>query len=64
MTDYRVYVLTDNDHIAKAPEVISCESDVEAVENAKQRLNGHDIEIWDGPRVVTRVRSAHKPNDA
>jgi hypothetical protein len=55
--DYRIYVISDDDHIVGLPEVISCVSDEEAVQSAAQRLNGHDLEIWQGSRKVSRLPS-------
>ena len=57
MRDYRIYVIGDDDHIAGMPEVISYVSDEEVVQSAAQRLNGHDLEIWQGSRKVKRLPS-------
>jgi hypothetical protein len=57
---YRVYFITSAGHVAGPPEVIASNSDQEAVERAKQLLDGRDIEIWQGARVVTRLRPDEK----
>jgi hypothetical protein len=36
--------------------VVVCDSDRDATEKAKALLDSHDIEIWQGARVVTRLR--------
>ena len=54
---YRAYTLTDDDHILDAPKVITCDSDQEAVQTAEQLINGHDVELWNGARLVTRIKS-------
>jgi hypothetical protein len=59
MHDYRIYVISDDNHIAGVPEVISCVSDEVAVQSAADRLNGHDLEIWQGPRRVKRLPSVN-----
>ena len=45
MIEYRAYILTPDDHIAKAVN-LSCEDDEAAKERAKQLVNGHDVELW------------------
>jgi hypothetical protein len=57
MPAYRLYKLRDADHIAGPPAVIECGSDAEVIEKAKTMLDGLDIEVWDGPRVVARLPS-------
>jgi hypothetical protein len=56
---YRLYRLRDADQIAGSPVVIECDSDAEVIAKAKAMLDGLDIEIWDGPRVVARLPAAH-----
>jgi hypothetical protein len=55
MPAYRLYKLTDADRIAGPPVVIECDSDSEVIAKAKAMLDGLDIEVWDGPRVVVRL---------
>jgi hypothetical protein len=38
--------------------MVECHSDAE-VTKAKAMLDGLDIEIWDGPRLVLRLPAAH-----
>jgi hypothetical protein len=56
---YRLYKLRDADQIAGPPVVIECDSDAEVIAKAKAMLNGLDIEVWDGPRVVVRLPAVH-----
>ena len=56
---YRLYKLRDADRIADPPVVIECASDAEIIEKAKPLLDGLDIEIWKGTRVVARLPAAH-----
>jgi hypothetical protein len=58
MPEYRICTLSHASKIASPPTDIECASDEEAVTEAKKLLNGLDIEIWQGARVVTRLRSA------
>jgi hypothetical protein len=56
MPDYRVYKIKNN-HIADAPVVVTCDSDREAIQQAKKLVDGHDVELWDGPRFVIGIKS-------
>jgi len=60
MPEYRIYTLTDSDKIAALPQNVICENDEEAVRQAKQFLDGHDIEVWQGARLVTRLKRTHQ----
>jgi hypothetical protein len=60
MPAYRLYDIKDANKIASPPAVVECASDVEAIEKAKTVLNGLDIEIWNGARLVTRLQSKDK----
>jgi hypothetical protein len=57
MPSYRIYRVTPDDHIEGVPEVIECDSDREVIAHAKAKLDGLDLEVWDGPRVVIRLKS-------
>jgi hypothetical protein len=56
--EYRIYILTFGNKIAGPAVDVDCQSDEEAVAQARQLLNGQDIEIWSGARIVSRLRSA------
>jgi hypothetical protein len=57
MIDYRVYVLSTDEHIKDSAN-ISCDSDEEAIEKARQLMKGHSlIEVWHRDRCVIRVKS-------
>jgi hypothetical protein len=60
MPEYRIYTLSDGNKIAEPPRVVTCDNDQEAIEQATQLLDGHDIEVWAGARVVSRLRPADK----
>jgi hypothetical protein len=51
---YRAYILDDACHILKA-EVLDAETDDAAAEQAKQLLDGHDIEVWQQQRCVLKL---------
>ena len=40
---------------------VECADDEAAIQKAKQLVDGHDVELWDGPRFVTGLKSTdHK----
>jgi hypothetical protein len=51
MATYRAYFLDRENHITERRE-IEAESEIEAIDTAKQWLNGKVIEIWMGPILV------------
>ncbi len=58
MPEYRAYIVGDDDHFLGFEEMV-CHDDSEAVANAKRFVDGHDIEIWSGDRMVMRL--SHTP---
>ncbi len=54
MPEYRVYPLNAG-RLAGPAQVVVCEKDREAIEKAKQLMNGH-AEVWDGARFVATIR--------
>ena len=57
MPDYRAYPITRDNHIEQPAIVISADNDDEAIEQALPLVNGHDVELWEGARLVTRLKS-------
>ncbi len=55
MPDYRIYVLNKVGHIEQPPDIVTLENDQEVIEHATKFADGHDLEVWDGPRLVTRI---------
>jgi hypothetical protein len=51
MAEYRAYLLTPDDHIAEAVDLF-CKDDETAKEEAKQLVNGHDVELWQLSRKI------------
>jgi predicted O-methyltransferase YrrM len=56
MADYRAYRIKNN-HVDGIPTVITCDNDEEAIKQAKQLVNGADIELWEGARFVRGIKS-------
>ena len=59
MTAYRVYRIKDK-HIRDAPSIVVADNDQQATEQAKQLVDGCDVELWDGPRFVIGIKSRDK----
>jgi hypothetical protein len=57
MLDYRIYTFTSDNHIADAA-VINCETDQEAIEKARQLIEGRDIEVWQRARCLARIKAS------
>ena len=55
MPEYRFYAIKPDGHIEQLPTVVDCPNDLAAISGARQRLGGHDIEIWKGPRLIAYV---------
>jgi hypothetical protein len=60
MPEYRFYTLKSDDKIAGPPATMVCDSDQDAIKEAKALLNGRDVEIWQAARVVMRLESHAK----
>ena len=58
VADYRLYGLDGVRKVASG-EWFEADDDDSAVKVAKQMMDGHDCELWQGKRFVTRIE--HKP---
>jgi hypothetical protein len=59
MRSYRAFLLSKSDQITAPAFEFESADDPAAIAYAQQRIDGHDIEIWEGQRRVGRVsRSA------
>jgi hypothetical protein len=54
MAEYRTYSIGIDGHI-KGFEALVCVDDVEAINKAKRLVDGLDIELWSGVRLVIRL---------
>jgi hypothetical protein len=60
MRHYRLYSLKNGNQIPGPPKILLCASDEEAIALASTFLDRFDIEIWQGPRVLTRLQPSDK----
>jgi len=58
VADYRLYGLDGFNKVASG-EWFEADDDDTAVKVAQQMMDGHDCELWQGKRFVTRIE--HKP---
>jgi len=57
MSVYRIYAVDKNTSAIKAVSVIQCGDDEDAVKKVKPLVDGHDIELWEGMRLVSKFKS-------
>jgi hypothetical protein len=55
MPNYRIYALDAYGQIYRPSEIITCETDEEAVEKAKSLADGRALELWQRDRRVARI---------
>jgi hypothetical protein len=56
MSHYRIYTLFASDRIARPTQIFIGDNDQEAIQLAKQLLDGRDLEVRQGARVVRRIK--------
>ena len=60
MVPYRIYKMSPDNHIVGIADEIELDSDQDAIKHAKTKLDGLDLEVWHGPRMVIRLKSTDK----
>ena len=53
MPEYRFYKIDPKGHVAGPATLVVCADDFSAVQQARTLLDGLDIEVWQGKRVVS-----------
>ena len=59
MADYRVYTIGDDGNFINS-RAFSCDNDPDAIEWAKQLVDGHDIGLRSGARLIIRLERKPK----
>jgi hypothetical protein len=59
MAEYRAYIIAADGLFLRAIELV-CPDDEIAREYAKQLVDGHDVELWQGDRRVEKFRHTHE----
>jgi hypothetical protein len=55
MQEYRAYVMGQDGHIVSRVDIV-CRDETDAKQRAKALVDGHDIELWHGDRVIAKFR--------
>jgi hypothetical protein len=58
MPDYRIIEINKSGRVVGLPHYLTCDNDDDAVQKAKPLMDGRDIEVWEGARVVAQIRCA------
>ena len=56
MIEYRAYLLDSGGHVLKRVDLL-CGDDGAAKKEAVQLVDGHDVELWSGDRLVIHLTS-------
>jgi hypothetical protein len=59
VVEYRAYTVGQDGHFIGF-EPMLCADDSEAIEKAKGFVDGHDVELWSGDRLVVRLSRGPK----
>jgi hypothetical protein len=59
MPEYRAYMVGHDGHFVDAAHLI-CADDAEAIEKAKQLVDGHDVELWRLDRKIATFEHHRK----
>jgi hypothetical protein len=54
VAEYRAYTVGLDGHF-NGFEPIVCAGDAEAIEKARRLVDGHDVELWSGDRLIIRL---------
>ena len=60
MAEYRAYIIGGDGHFAGFESLV-CDDDAVAIEKAERLVDGHDIELWSGKRLVKVLK--HAPDE-
>jgi hypothetical protein len=55
MPDYRAYLVGADGRFFNFVEIV-CDDDAKAIERAEQAVDGHDVELWSGARLVKLLK--------
>ena len=58
MPEYRAFIVASDGRFSSV-EPLVCSDDTDAIEKARRLVNGHDVELWSGGRLVAKI--SHEP---
>jgi hypothetical protein len=59
MPEYRAYIIGQDGHFQSSIN-LECADDAEASEAARKLLGSHDVELWQGGRMVAKFEHTPK----
>ena len=59
MPEYRIYKVGRDGHLFDFPNVVMCDNDQDAIEKAQHMALSFDVEVWQGERRITRIKTVH-----
>jgi hypothetical protein len=54
---YRIYKLNAQGHVTGHALVLNCEKDADVIRKVESLVDGHDVEILEGTRLVGRMKT-------
>jgi hypothetical protein len=54
--EYRAYIIGRDGHFLCSKEFVAEHGD-DALEHARRLVDGHDVELWSGERLVAKLKS-------
>ena len=60
--EYRAYVIGPDGHFMSWAGLV-CPNDEAAIDAAKQLVDGHDVELWSGDRLVATLKPGNPGAD-
>jgi hypothetical protein len=62
VSEYKLYCIGVDGHIEKRHDVLA-KDDISALEQAQKICGPHEVEVWDGARMVARVAADGKASN-
>jgi hypothetical protein len=62
VAEYRAYTVGHDGHFTGF-EPLVCADDTEAIEKARRLVDDHEVELWCGARLVTRLTNTSGSKD-
>ncbi|KQP30547.1 hypothetical protein ASF49_13650 [Methylobacterium sp. Leaf104] len=57
---YRVLLLDASGRVLRTKSLAGC-TEAEAIERARDFVDGRSVELWDGSRLIQRLDASHDP---
>ena len=65
MPSFRAYPVSKNHKVAATPSVvIVCANEQDGIQQAQQLVDEDEIELWDGPRFIARLKPQQGKKDS